>query len=59
MRSTTLLGDVEGVGARPRGVRGAVVERVEVVVHGLDLGPLHDGEAEAEEDVFELAPRGA
>ncbi len=52
-----LLHDVEGVGARPRRVRGAVVERVEVVVHGLDLGPLHDREAEAEEDVFELAAR--
>ncbi len=50
--------DVEGVGARPRGVRGAVVERVEVVVDGLDLGALHDGEAEPEEDVFELAARG-
>ncbi len=48
--------DVERVGARPRGMRRAVVERVEVVVHGLDLRPLHDGEAEPEEDVFELAP---
>ncbi len=53
------VGDVEGVRARPRGMRRAVVERVEVVVDGLDLGPLHDGEAEAEEDVFELAPGGA
>ena len=44
--------------ARARGVRGAVVERVEVVVDGLDLGPLDDREAEAEEDVLELAARG-
>ena len=59
MRRTTLArDDVEGVGARPRGVRRAVVERVEVVVDGLDLGTFHDREAEAEEDVFELALRG-
>ena len=49
--------DIEGVGARPRGMRRAVVERVEVVVDGLDLGALHDREAEPEEDVLELAPR--
>jgi hypothetical protein len=49
--------DVEGVGARSRGVRGAVVERVEVVVDGLDLGTLHHGEAQPEEHVFELAHR--
>ncbi len=57
MRSTRSVGagDVEGVGARARRVRRAVVERVEVVVHGLDLRPLHHGEAEPEEDVFELA----
>ncbi len=53
-----VLSDVEGVRARPRGVRGAVVERVEVVVHALDLRPLHDGEAEAEKDVFEFAAGG-
>ncbi len=35
-------------------MRRAVVERVEVVVDGLHLRPLHDGEAEAEKDVFEL-----
>src|SRR5205823_7399758 len=39
-----------------RGVRRAVVQGVEVVVDGLDLGPLDDGEAEPEEDVLELAP---
>ena len=33
-----------------------VVERVEVVVDGLDLGALGDAEAEAEEDVLDLAP---
>ena len=38
-------------------MRRAVVERVEVVVDGLHLGPLHHGEAETEEDVFELAHR--
>ncbi len=59
MRRTVSSDDVEGVGARPRGVRRAVVERVEVVVDGLDLGPLHDGEAEPEEDVFEFAPGAA
>ena len=39
-----------------RGVRDRVVERVEVVVDELDLGPLGDREAEAEEDVLDLAP---
>ena len=38
-------------------MRRRVVERVEVVVHGLDLGTLGDPEAEAEEDVLDLAPR--
>ena len=56
LRSVCGVGDIEGVGSRPRGVRRAVVERVEVVVDGLDLGAFHDGEAEAQEDVFELAP---
>ena len=35
---------------------GAVAERVEVVVDGLDLGALDDGEAQTDEDVLELAP---
>ena len=35
-----------------------VVERVEVVVDGLDLGPLGDAEAEPEEHVLDLAPHG-
>ncbi len=39
--------DVEGVRARPRRVGRAVVQRVEVVVDGLDLRALQDGEAEA------------
>jgi hypothetical protein len=50
--------DVEGIRARPRRVRRAVVERVEVVVNRLHLRPLHHGEAEAQEDVFQLAHRG-
>ena len=33
-----------------------VVERVEVVVDGLDLGALGDAEAESHEDVLDLAP---
>src|SRR2546421_10596896 len=40
-------------------MRGAVVEGVEVVVNRLDLGPLHDREAETEEYVFKLAASGA
>ena len=47
--------DVEGVGAVARGVRDRVVERVEVVVDEVDLGALGDREAEAEEDVLDLA----
>ena len=54
-----LLGHVEGVGARPGGMGGAVVEGVEVVVDGLDLGAFHDREAEPEEDVFQLAAGAA
>ncbi len=46
---------VEGVSARPRGVRRAVIERVEVVADRLDLRPLHHRETEPEEDVFQLA----
>jgi hypothetical protein len=37
-------------------VRRRRVERVEVVVHGLHLGPLGDIEAEADEHVLDLAP---
>ena len=48
--------DVERVGPRPRRVRRRVVERVEVVEDGLDLGALEDVEAEADEDVLDLAP---
>ena len=47
--------DVEGVGHQPRRVRRRVVERVEVVVDGLDLGALGDVEAEADEHVLDLA----
>jgi hypothetical protein len=53
-----VFGDVEGVGAIARRVRGVVVEGVEVVVDGLDLGALDDGEAQANEDILELAPGG-
>ena len=51
-----VVGHVEGVGAIARGVRRAVVERVEVVVDGVDLGAFEDGEAQADEDVLDLAP---
>ena len=54
-----VLRDIERVRARARGMRGAVVEGVEVVVNRLDLGPLHDREAETEEYVFKLAASGA
>ena len=43
--------------SRRRMGRG-VVERVEVVVDGLDLGTLQDGEAETDEDVLDLAQGG-
>ena len=36
-------------------MRRVVVEAVEVVGDGLDLGALDDAEAEADEDVLELA----
>ena len=42
---------------RARRVRRVVVERVEVVVDELDLGALVDLEAQAAEDVLDLAPR--
>ena len=42
--------------SQPRRVRRRVVERVEVVVDGLDLGALGDVEAEPDEDVLDLAP---
>jgi hypothetical protein len=38
-------------------MRRVVIERVEVVVHALDLGPLGDAEAHPDEDVLDLAPR--
>ena len=40
---------------QPRGVRRREVERVEVVVDGLDLGPVDDVEAEPDEHVLDLA----
>jgi hypothetical protein len=46
--------DVEGVGLEAGGVCDAVVERVEVVVGGLDLGPLGDTVAQAHEEVHYL-----
>ena len=53
-----VVGRVERVGLQPRRVLRAVVERVEVVVDEVGLRPLHDAEAEAEEHVLDLAPRG-
>ena len=47
--------DVERVLRHPRRVAGRVVERGEVVVVELDLGPLHHPVAEADEDVLDLA----
>ena len=49
---------VEGVLEHPRRVTGRVVERGEVVVVVLDLGPLHHPVAEADHHVLDLA-RGA
>ena len=49
--------DVERVRHQPRRVRRIEVERVEVVVDGLDLGPFFDVEAEADEHVLDLASR--
>ena len=51
-----VLVDVERVRRLPGGVHGVVVERVEVVVDGVDLRALDDAEAEAQERVLELAP---
>ena len=39
------------------GCVGVVVERVEVVVHEVDLGPLRHPEPEPEEDFLDLAAR--
>ena len=47
--------DVERVLGHPRGVSRRVVERGEVVVVELDLGPLHHPVAEADEHVLDLA----
>ena len=47
--------DVERVLGHPRRVAGRMVERREVVVVELDLGPLHHPVAEADEDVLDLA----
>ena len=51
-----VLGEVEGVLRRPRGVLRRVVERGEVVVLVVDLGALDDRESEPDEDVLHLAP---
>ena len=50
--------DVERVAHQPRGMGGGEVERVEVVVHALDLGAFGDAVAEPEEHVLDL-PAGA
>ena len=52
-----LVRHVERVLHRPRRMRGRHVERREVVVVELDLGPLGDREAERDEDVLDLAAR--
>ena len=56
VRSSTSVGDVEGVRGLARRVVRVVVEGVEVVVDELDLGALGDREPEPEEDVLDLAP---
>ena len=48
--------DVEGVRVLARRVVRVVVERIEVVLVGVDLGALGHVEAQAEEDVLDLAP---
>src|SRR3954471_14906045 len=48
--------DVERVRVVAAWIRQVVVERVEVVVDEVDLGALDAREAEAEEDVLDLAP---
>src|SRR3954454_12415784 len=53
-----VVGHVEGVGLLAGRVLRRVVERVEVVVDQLGLRPLHDAEAEAHEDVLDLAAGG-
>ena len=53
-----VVGDVERVALQPRRVLRRVVERVEVVVDELGLRALDDAEAEADEDVLDLAPGG-
>jgi len=52
-----VLGDVEGVLQHPRRVVGQVVERVEVVVVPFGLGPVLDVEADAHEEILDVAPR--
>ena len=48
---------VKSVGLGARRMRGRVVERVEVVVDGLDLLPLEHCEAKTKKDVFQFAHR--
>jgi hypothetical protein len=48
---------IERVSSQPRGVGHRRIERVEVVVGGLDLGTLLDVEAETDEDVLDLPSR--
>ena len=55
MRRQHVRADPERVRLGPRGVVVRRVERGEVVVLELDLGPLGDAEAEPHEDVLDLA----
>ena len=48
--------DVERVAQQPRGMHRREVQRVEVVVDGLDLGSFGDVEAQAQEHIFDLPP---
>ena len=57
VRSSTSSDDEEGIVQRARRVIGGCVERLEVVVVGLDLGTLGDLVAHADEDVLDLAAR--
>ena len=57
MRRQTPRRDPERVGLGLRRVVLGEVERREVVVLELDLGPLGDAVAEADEDVLDLAAR--
>ena len=54
VRSRQVVVDVERVPGVPGRMVGREVERLEIVVVGLDLGPLGDREAHLQEDVLDL-----